>query len=351
MRPEMTDYSHLNPLVPPEAVALWIEALPRPVALTGGTGFVGSHLVDTLCAAGVKPRVLVRDAAAPRWIAGAPVEWVPGSLEDEAALERLAQGAGTIVHLAGVLRAGSQADFDRGNRGGTAKLVATVRRVAPEARLVHVSSLAAVGPSADVQGVGPGAEPMPISWYGQSKLAAEDEVRGLGADCWWSIVRPPAIYGPRDTDVFEFFRMASRGVVAVPAGERWLTVAWAGDVVRSIMAAAVGRPHTVFHLGESEPLLLDTLISELCGAGGVTAKTLRIPPFVVKGAGAIGSALHRVGWQRLPLTGDKARELLACHWTARTVESMQELGIDRQTTFPEGAARTWDWYRGRGWLG
>ena len=346
----MPDYSHTNPLVPPEAVARWLDTVPRPVAVTGGTGFVGSHLGDTLCAAGVKPRVLVRDAASPRWIAGSPVEWVPGTLEDTVALDRLTRGAGTIIHLAGVLRAGSAADFDLGNRDGTANLVEAARRVAPEARLVHVSSLAAVGPSADARGVGPETEPAPISWYGRSKLAAELEVRGPGLDSWWSIVRPPAIYGPRDADIFEFFRMASRGVVAVPAGVRWLTVAWAGDVVRSIVAAAVGRPHSLYHLGDPEPMLIDTLISELCGAGGVAAKILRIPPFAVKAAGAVGSVLHRVGWKRLPLTGDKARELLARHWTARTVESMRELGVDRQTRFPDGALQTWSWYRDRGWV-
>lgn len=346
----MTDYSHTNPLVPPEAVTQWLGALPQPVAVTGGTGFVGSHLVDTLCAAGLSPRVLVRDLGSPRWIAGSPVEWVPGSLEDAAALRRLVAGAGTVFHLAGVLRAGSEAEFDRGNRKGTANLVAALREAAPRARLIHVSSLAAVGPSAEPAGVGPEAELSPISLYGRSKLAAESEVRGLGDSAWWSIVRPPAIYGPRDTDVFEFFHMASRGLVAVPAGERWLTVAWVGDVVRAVIAAAAGQPRRVFHLGDPKPMLLGTLISELCAAGGVGPRILAIPPFVVTVAGAIGSALHRVGWRRLPLTGDKARELLARHWTTRTADSMSELGIDRLTTFADGAARSWVWYRDRGWL-
>ena len=146
------------------------------------------------------------------------MEWVQGSLEDTEALKRLVAGAGTVFHLAGVVRAGSEADFDRGNRGGTANLVAAVREAAPEARLVHVSSLAAVGPSPDPAGVGPEAEPSPISSYGRSKLAAESEVRALGEGFWWAIVRPPAIYGPRDTDIFEFFRMADRGLVAAPGG-------------------------------------------------------------------------------------------------------------------------------------
>jgi len=82
-------------------VASWLEALPQPVALKRGTGFVGSHLVDTLCAAGLHPRVLVRDLEAPRWIAGVDAEFVEGSLEDPDSLERLVGGAGTVFHLAG----------------------------------------------------------------------------------------------------------------------------------------------------------------------------------------------------------------------------------------------------------
>jgi len=347
----MKDYSHTNPLVPPEAVARWLETLPQPIAVTGGTGFVGSHLVDTLCAAGIMPRVLVRDLRSPRWIGGHPVEWVQGSLEVPDALRRLVGGAGTVFHLAGVVRAGSHTDFDRGNRSGTASLVDALREVAPWARLVHVSSLAAVGPSTEPAGVGPESVPAPISSYGRSKLAAESEVRRLGEGFWWTIVRPPAIYGPRDTDIFEFFRMASRGLVVIPAGERWITVAWAGDVVRAVIAAAAARPRRVFHLGEFDPMLLETLISNLRDAGDVHCRILHIPPFAVTGAGAIGSALHRVGWHRLPLTGDKARELLARHWTARTADSILELGIDRLTGFADGAARSWVWYRGQGWLG
>jgi 2-alkyl-3-oxoalkanoate reductase len=346
----MDDYSPSNPLVPPEAAAPWLEALPQPVAITGGTGFVGSHLVDLLCASGLAPRVLVRDPSAPRWIAGAPVDWVPGHLEDEAALRRLVDGARTVFHLAGVLRAGREADFDRGNRGGTANLVQALATAAPEARLVHVSSLAAAGPSPDPQGVGPECEPAPISWYGRSKLAAEREVAGLDAAANWSILRPPAIYGPRDTDVFEFFRMAARGVVAIPSGERWLTVAWVGDVVRAAVAAAVAPPRAVYHLGDPHPLRLEELISALCAAGGLRARVLRLPPALVTGAGAVGGALQRLGWRRLALTADKSRELLARHWSSRTSDSLAALGLRELTPFGLGAAQAWSWYRARGWV-
>ena len=346
----LMDYSCLNPLVPPDAVSGWLAAIPQPIALTGGTGFVGSHLVETLCAAGIKPRVLVRNPAEPRWIDGAPVVWIEGDLDNRDALSRLVAGAGTVLHLAGVVRAAREADFDHGNRRGTANVVSALEEVAPSARLVHVSSLAAAGPSPDPSGIGPEAEPAPISFYGRSKLAAEFEVRARGDDAWWTIVRPPAIYGPRDTDVLEFFRMASRGIVALPGGERWLTVAWVGDVVRSILSAAVKDPGGIYHLGELDPVTLDELIATLCEAGGVKARVLRVPPAVVSGAGAIGSVLQRLGWRRLPLTADKTRELLARHWSARTVQSMQALGVDGLMPFAGGAAMAWAWYRDRGWL-
>jgi nucleoside-diphosphate-sugar epimerase len=278
------------------------------------------------------------------------VDWCEGSLGDLKALKRLVSGAGTVVHLAGVVRAGRAVDFDRGNRDGTAHLVAAMGEAAPSARLIHVSSLAAAGPSPRPGGVGPEVEPAPISWYGQSKLAAELEARALAGDGWWTIVRPPAIYGPRDTDVFEFFRMASRGLIAMPGGERWLSVAWVGDIVRSILAAAAGAPGRIYHVGEPEPILLDELLAELCRAGGVSARMVTIPPTLVRAVGAVGSGLQRIGWRRLALTGDKTRELLARHWTAKTADSMESLGVRGATTFADGASVTWGWYRERGWL-
>jgi nucleoside-diphosphate-sugar epimerase len=344
------DFSFSNPLVPPQAVQAWLDALPQPIAITGGTGFVGSHLVDTLCAAGIEPRVLVRDPDAPRWIAGAPARGVAGSLADTEALKRLVEGAGTVIHLAGVLRAGRESDFDTGNRLGTANVVAAMREVARSARLVHVSSLAGAGPSPTPEGLGPEVEPAPISWYGRSKLGAEGEARRWDGGGGWVILRPPAIYGPRDSDVFEFFRMANRGLVALPGGERWLTVAWVGDVVRSILAATAVDAGSIFHLGEPGPLRLDDLITKLCEAGGVKARVVRLPPALVSGAGAIGSALQRLGWRRLALTSDKSRELLARHWTARTADSLKTLGIEASKPFHEGAAESWEWYRNQGWL-
>jgi nucleoside-diphosphate-sugar epimerase len=339
-----------EPLVGPGMVQAWIERLPQPVAITGGTGFVGSHLVDTLVAAGVTPRVLVRDLEAPRWIGGRDVVWVEGSLEDAGSLRRLVEGAGTVVHLAGITTAVRADDFDRGNRLGTASVVNAVAATTPGARLVHISSLAAAGPAADPKGLPPDVEARPVSDYGASKLGAEQELRRLAGDRWWAILRPPAIYGPRDTDVFEFFRMANTGVALVPAGERWISVAYVADVIRAILAAAVGESHQVYHVGEPDPYRMDELLRILADAGGVRARLARIPPLAVTIAAAAAGGLRRLGIRAGALTPDKAREILARHWTASTAASLDQLGIDNPVPFADGAAETWAWYRGQGWL-
>lgn len=344
MRPE--------PLVPPAAVDRWLRQLPPPVAVTGGTGFVGSHLVDTLCAAGLRPRVLVRDASSPRWIDASPADLVVGSLEDAASLRRLVNGAGTVFHLAGVVTSDDADGFLRANRDGTARLVGAVVAAAPSARLVHVSSLAAVGPAPDPHGVGPDASPAPVSDYGRSKLAGERAVAALGRRGWWMIVRPPAIYGPRDTDVFEFFRMADRGIAVLPAGERWITIAHVADVIHGLLAAAAGGDSgRTYHLGEPEPRRLDRMLRELAAAGDRTVRLVPVPIPLVAAVGAISGVLRRSGLVDSALTRDKARELRARHWASRTAESLSSLGVGPPRSLAEGARETWLWYRREGWLG
>ncbi len=340
-----------DPLVTLDEASGSLGALPGPVAVTGGTGFVGSHLVDTLCAAGIRPRVLVRDPHSPRWIAGREVEWVQGSLDDPGALGRLVDGAGTVLHLAGLVRTRHVAAFDEANRRGTERLAAAVLAVAPEARMVYVSSLAAVGPAPGPEGVGPDDEPHPVSAYGRSKLGGEDAVRAMGAGRRWCVVRPPAIYGPRDTDVLEFFRMAARGLMLRPAGERWLTVAWVGDVVRGILAAAChGDEGACYHLGEPRPHRLDELMRTIATAGGVRARIVPVVPVLVRAVAAAGGLATRLGAPS-PLTPDKARELLASHWVARTAGSLEALRLCTPLAFAEGARTTWSWYRARRWVG
>ena len=325
----------------------WMPGIRQPVAVTGATGFVGSHLAEALVRGEMRPRLLVRDPGRLVQELRKRCEVIVGDVEDAAAVGRLAAGCGTLLHLAGRLRAAGPAEFDRTNRGGTENVVAAL--AGSSARMVYVSSLAAAGPSADPAGKAPHDEPAPISAYGRSKLAGEVATRAYGAS--WAILRPPAIYGPRDIDVLQFFKLTAKGGRPLPAGERWVSVAYVADVVRAILAAAAGgATGAVAHLGEPAPRELRAMIRELAAAGGVRARTVALPAVLVRIAGAAGDALQRLGWRDVALTSDKANELLARHWSARTFDSYRCLALDGFVPFGTGIAATWAWYRERGWL-
>jgi len=344
-----TRWRVLPPEIGPDELGPWCSRMPTPVAVTGPTGFVGSHLLDALLAGGVRPRLLVRELSRLPEHARPQAEIVQGDLDDRGALATLVTGCGAVIHAAGLVRGVRAAQFDRVNGGGTENLVGAMREHAPAARLVYLSSLAATGPSPDPLGKRPDDPPDPVSIYGRSKLRGEAAVRGHTGS--WVILRPPAVYGPRDKDVLHFFRLAARGLVLIPAGERFLSVAFVGDVVRAILAALGGvADRRALHLGEPVPQTLRTMVAMLAAAGGVRARCLPVPSALTRVVGLGGDLLQVLGMQGVAMTTDKARELVTRHWSARTEDSLAALGLNGFVPFETGAAATWAWYRKHGWV-
>ena len=186
------------------------------VALTGGTGFVGSHIADALLAAGYRVRALVRRPESPGWLKGTGVEIVKGDVRDPATLPDLVRDAAAVVHVAGKTSARSEAEYMAANAGGTKNVAAAVRERAPRSHFVLVSSQAAGGPSAGGAPVKSGDTPRPVSTYGRSKLAGEEALRRAGVP--FTILRPSGVYGPRETAIRDLFVAASKGLVPVLAG-------------------------------------------------------------------------------------------------------------------------------------
>jgi len=165
------------------------------LAITGATGFVGQAVLDAAAALNLDVRALTRGRQNPR----AGVEWVQGDLDDERALRRLITRASAVIHIAGVVNSPDPAGFEAGNVRGTLNVV-NAALTAGVNRFIHVSSLTAREPH--------------LSVYGGSKRRSERIVAASSLD--WTIVRPPSVYGPRDTDNFELFRLARWGVVPLP---------------------------------------------------------------------------------------------------------------------------------------
>jgi nucleoside-diphosphate-sugar epimerase len=158
------------------------------VAITGATGFVGGYTAKALAEAGWRVRLLCRRLPLSPLLSDISPEIVLGDLEDPAALAALVRGADAVVHAAGAVRALDAVGFYRANADGTARMVAAVRADAPQARFVLISSLSAREPT--------------LSAYAGSKRAGEIELeRAAGAALDWSILRPPAVYGPGDREL------------------------------------------------------------------------------------------------------------------------------------------------------
>ena len=146
-----------------------------PIAITGATGFVGSHLLDRL--AGSTVSCLARTPSPALARTGCRV--VPGAIDDRAALDALVSGADVVFHVAGLIAARSEAEFLAVNRDGTAAVAEACCR-AGVARLVYVSTLAVTGPAARGRPVDEATAPRPLTAYGRSKLAGEEAVRASG---------------------------------------------------------------------------------------------------------------------------------------------------------------------------
>jgi nucleoside-diphosphate-sugar epimerase len=189
------------------------------LAITGGTGFVGSRLIALATAAGHQVRALTRREQAAR----PNIEWVTGDLNATAALAQLCAGADAVIHVAGVVNAPDRAGFVAGNIEGTRNILAAAEG-ANLRRFVHVSSLAVREPG--------------MSDYGWSKAEGEKLVEHSLLDT--SIVRPPAIYGPGDLEMLELFKLAKKGVALLPPGGR-LSVIEVDDLGRLLLALAGGN--------------------------------------------------------------------------------------------------------------
>jgi nucleoside-diphosphate-sugar epimerase len=298
------------------------------LALTGATGFVGKATVDHALASGHRVRALTRREQPAR----EGVTWIAGSLDDAAALARLAEGAGAVLHIAGVVNAPTPAGFISGNVDGTRRMVAAAVSQGVR-RFVHVSSLSAREPD--------------LSLYGKSKALAEDEVRNSGLD--WTMVRPPGVYGPGDLEMRDIFRMAKLGFVVLPPAGR-VSLVHVRDLARLLVAMAesdTGRQVYECDDGVDGGYTHAEFARLVGGAVGKRPIPLHVPRALLH---LVGHADRFLREANAKLTPDRAAYLSHPDWTATPHHRPPvELWTPQVATL-DGLVQTADWYRSQGLL-
>lgn len=319
--------------------------------VTGGTGFVGAHLVRALRARGDRVAALVRSPAKAQALDWTDVRIVRGDLHDPKALADGCADADVIYHVAGLIAARNYDEFLAANRDGTRRVQEAAEAAPRRPRLVLVSSRAVGGPNPKGAPADESAPPAPVTGYGRSKLAAEDVVRaGRGP---WTIVRPPVVYGERDTETLKLFRLAQAGIGAVFGdGGQELSVIHAGDLARALIAAgthakAVGQTYYACH---PDVHTSRSLVLAIGGAVGKIPVVLPVPgPVATALLWSIGSLAALFGKATI-LSADKAHEFLASAWTCRADHLTRDTGWRAETDLATGLAAAVTWYRREHWL-
>lgn len=324
----------------------------RSVCVTGGSGFVGSHLVEALCRQNLRVRVLMRKTSSRAHLPH-EVEVIEGDLHDHAALTHAVAGVATVFHLAAVTRAHSTPEYFQANAEGTRHLIEAMCAAQPRPRrLVYLSSLAAAGPALPGKPVQLADLPCPITAYGRSKLAGEALCQQSTQDFEVVMLRAPAVYGPRDRDLFLCFALAMRGVMLVPQGpDRFLQFIHVSDLVDALrLAATAPRASGVYHVAEAQPYTLGEFARWLAHAVGRRVRAIRIPAWGMRIAAAASEFGAKMIGRATIFNREKVREILASGWLCETDAAKRDLGFEGQISLPIGLTSTAAWYRDQGWL-
>ena len=308
----------------------------RLAAITGASGFLGRRLAVALAADGFAVRALVRrPTPTPAW-GKAPVETVTGDLADAEALVRLTAGAEVVVHVAGAVKATTEAAFMSVNADGARAVAESSSRAG--ARMVLVSSLSAREPQ--------------LSPYAASKRAGEIAAQAIVGEAL-SVVRPPAIYGPGDAATLDLFRTAAFSpILPIPdSPDARLALAFVDDVAAAIVVLArAPQGPGPFTTGGARPrgYSWDEIAHALSEAAGRRPSLVRIPPRALLAVGGLADTIQRLTGRPSMFTSGKAREMLHADWSCDPADEPQGKRAP-PIDLVEGFSRTLAWYRNHAW--
>jgi dihydroflavonol-4-reductase len=316
------------------------------VAVTGATGFIGRHLTGRLVARGCDVQAVVRHSSTGRVVPGATTVRVAFAAAE---LEHAFEGASSVVHLAGLVRAATAAQYGAANVDATQSVAVAARRVG--ARLIHISSLAAAGPAPLDAPRSEDDPPAPLTAYGRSKLAGEQVVREIPG-LRWTILRPGIVYGPEDRAMLPLFRLAASRIMPIVGNPHAAyTLIHVADLAQAIEAAMDSAAEAgVVFAGHQTPATTGDVFTAIEAAVGTRAWRIRVPAPAARIGAAAADAFGRMTGRPLPFNRSRLLEMSAAGFVCTVDRLRDRLGFVAATNLREGFAQTASWYRRHGWL-
>ncbi len=322
--------------------------------VTGASGFIGSHLTENLLSKGCRVRALVRTTSNLKWLNGLELELVYGSFDDQSSLADAVKGVDYIFHIAAA-KSGPRQKLFRDNVEGAINLAKAAARSAPGLkRFVFSSSQAAAGPSACLE------EPRcesdqcrPISDYGRSKLEAERQLMELAEQIPLTIVRPPTVYGPRDSDVFLYFQWINRGLALLPGfKKRYAHMIFVRDLVEGMIGAAQSDAASgrTYFLSDPRSYSWQEISRAIAQSLYKKPLPLRIPLGLARFAALLAEGGALAAGRDSIFNRQKAREMAERYWTCSPAQAEKDFGFKCRHDLKRGLEITARWYRENGWL-
>ena len=309
--------------------------MPRTLALTGGTGFIGGALIRRLTSSGWHIRALLRPASASKRPTGIPAEWIEGDLEDRQSLLRLVRGVDAVVHCAGTVRGATRAQFNHVNVNGVAQLVQAATEQHPAPRFLLISSLAAREPQ--------------LSPYADSKRLAEGVLAAESAKMPWTVFRPCAVYGPGDRELQPVWRWMAKGIAPLAgSGHGRFSLIYVEDLVEAIVGwlnCNNGQGRT-FELHDGKPggySWHDVIATVGYLRSGRPPVCIRVPLILAKLVAMLNLVTARAVGYAPMLTPGKIRELQHSDWICHNAALSASTGWTPRILLAEGLRRTLQW--------
>lgn len=319
--------------------------------MTGGTGFIGSHLVEALLDRGTQVRCLVRKESDLKWLKGLPIETTFGDCRDRTSLREAVKDADRVFHLAGTTKAVKEKTYFEINAFGTENLIRTCLENNPRLqKFIYVSSQAAAGPCRNGDKKKESDRCEPVSAYGQSKRMGEELALAHAHEIPLVILRPTGVYGPRDKDFYTLFKWVSKRIKPCFSGK--VSLCYVQDAIQAILLAAESQTKSgeIFFLSDGTDYLMREVGDVFARTMGVTPISIPIPKWLIFGIASLSEYLSALSGKPPLMSKGMAEQIIQKDWTCDITKAKTVLGFTPQYQLSQGARLTYQWYKNQKWL-